>query len=275
MASHSDAKEENSEKTVKNKPIKQSKNNCKFYRYEDIQRETNALSRGRMVLKYHMTECILNGEPYPTVIVYRNYYRTHFGTGSEDEGDIKRLEATYDKYYEIFKKEIENSIQSQILCLEERVKSVITQEQIDRIRDTESSFQRNIYVQDVAVSALWIYHSLVNSQYRNMKQFSGKQETAPMSGLKGYFSKLKDMKIIKNGCNNPKAKALRKILEYMGWIEVVDSHYSFVSHIAMRYVLLEVHPYYKSYEKIVGPEVVKSWRDYKAENIKQALKESA
>lgn len=257
--------EENSENTVNNPHHKKSENNTEIYPYEDIQTENNALDRGRKALKYQMTECLLNGEIYPCVNEYRNYYRTHFGTGSEDEGDIKRLKATYDKYFETFKKEIENSIQSKISCLEKEAKSVISQEQINQIRNTESSFKKYIYYQDVAAAALWIYYSLINKKHREMKQFSDKEETAPMSGLKGYLSKMKEMDIVQNTCNDAKARALRKILEFMGWIDIVDDKYNFFTHISMRYILEKQHPFYKTYEKIVGPDKVQGWREYKAE----------
>jgi len=58
----------------------------------------------------------------------------------------------------------------------------------------------------------------------------------------------------------------------MGWIDIVDDKYNFVRHIAMRYILGEQHPFYQSYEKIVGADVIQSWKDYKQaemEDLKQ------
>jgi hypothetical protein len=71
------------------------------------------------------------------------------------------------------------------------------------------------------------------------------------------------MGLLKNKCNDTKGRALRKILESMNWINVVDETYDFNNHISMRYVLETSHPYYKSYEKIVGANTIRAWREYK------------
>jgi len=61
---------------------------------------------------------------------------------------------------------------------------------------------------------------------------------------------------IKNGCNRAKAKALREILQYMGWLELVDEDYCFINHVAQRWSFTEQFPKYEQYIREVGEDTV-------------------
>jgi hypothetical protein len=98
-----------------------------------------------------------------------------------------------------------------------------------------------------------------------------KELTAPMISMEKFLNKLKDKKILKNGCDHKKCKALREILIHIGWIKCVDNSYDFMkAHRSMRYILTEKHPYYKEFEQVIGTHTIRYW-----ENVDQMEKNTA
>jgi len=117
-----------------------------------------------------------------------------------------------------------------------------------------SSYNRNIYYEDMDLATGYYFKNLtekVVEKYNNNKSL-----TVPANSLCEWFKWHKDQGLIKNGCNRAKAKALREILQYIGWLELVDEDYCFINHVAQRWSFTEQFPKYEQYIRAVGENTV-------------------
>jgi len=248
------------------KPYFQGKNKENM---ESINNETDVLKRSTRYLYYLYMKYALEGRELTDFEEYRHNYRAEAGTGEETEANVKRLRYVWDNNIDRMKKYVHGGLKGRVDSLEEQIKQITTQEEIHELRDTHSSFTRNIYPRDVAAAALWISATLTNEKHLEMKKWTAtcasnlnqnKELTAPMVALEGFLSKLKEKGLLKNGCDPKKAKALREILIQLGWIICVDNSYDFMqAHRSMRYVLTGKHPYYKEFEQAIGIDIIQYW----------------
>ena len=136
-----------------------------------------------------------------------------------------------------------------------------------------STYYRKVWKRDIAIAAIWIGASLnkpMNNKYvvwMNTDVHYSKELTAPMKGLKGFFDAMKEKELSKTGCNDSKAKALRKLLEQMEWIQIVDR--SYIRAVdndgegrSWRYILLDAHPGYNRFKKMIGQSRIQFWKAY-------------
>jgi len=238
---------------------------------KDINNEPNVLKRSTRYLYYLYIKYALEGKELTEFEEYRVHYRIEAGTGEETPANIKRLKYVWNNNIDRMKKYVYGGLKGRIDSLETEINQILTQDEINNIRDSRSSFRRRIYPRDIASAALWIFVTLTNDKYLQMKNWTAlyanninqnKELTAPMVSLEGFLNTLKEKELLRNGCDPKKAKALREILIHVGWIECIDNSYDFIqAHRSMRYILTEKHPYYKEFEKVIGKNTLEYWEN--------------
>lgn len=229
--------------------------------YDRIRNNPNAYERSIQFLHYLCFKMHMKEQRLPTFEEYRSEYRQHIGTGHEDRNDLRRLRHVYKKGIVLFdpgklKKTLPYITGEYI----DRLKDEISQERVIWIRDHRSSCKRPITYEQIDNAAGWIYYSLVNEKYREIKDFCGKEFTVPASSLERFINKLNEKGLVKKRCNPNISKALREILLDLGWIEYLDEEYDIYNHISRRYILTARHPRYGQFVEIVGgEEEVEKW----------------
>ncbi|AQT70065.1 hypothetical protein STSP2_03267 [Anaerohalosphaera lusitana] len=237
--------------------------------------ETDALVRSRRYLYYCYMDYILKEGREPTFEEYRHDYRRDVGTGAEDEEDIKRLNYVYETNIEKMRRYSYGSLGQKIEQMGQKLG--LTQDDVNRM----SSYDRKLYLREVAITAVWIELCLTNADYLGKKkwwslnkaQHYGRELTVPMTSLENFIRCMQEKGLNKNGCNPRKAKALRELLAEHGWIQCVDDSVIIASQNggkggrARRYVLLPEHPGYKRFERIVGKERIEHWQEFREEQL--------
>lgn len=231
---------------------------------ESIKQENSAIKRSMRALRYLIAFYQNIGQEL-SLEIYIQKYRELFGTGPEDKGDRERLTGIYNKFYSTFKEQLSTNIKTKIQYLIGQLKEQITEKEIRSIQTEFSKYKYGIYYEDLAGAALSYFTLLVDQRYRACKVWSSKPETVPTIAVRKFLNSLSELKIIKNRCNDKKVKAIRIILEKIGWIKIIDENYNFVKHISMKYILLEKHPYFNQYQTIIGKENYENLKTEKPE----------
>jgi hypothetical protein len=237
-----------------------------------IEGEKETLWRSRRYLEFcyrcHMDE---TGRE-PTKEQYRREYRRDVGTGVEDEGDIGRLNSTYDKYItevrEFYRKGVEGmikKIENNIDMMPKQIREL--RNEVCRAWEAGTKLA-GISSTDLAIAALWLFSTLMQPRNSRHAKFDrgrhdSRQLTAPMAGLIGYFSTMKACGLSKTSCDRKKAKILREMLIALGWIQIVDHSYIIGGKDngrAWRYILLPKHPMYRRFVEHVGGGKIQWWK---------------
>ena len=231
---------------------------------EQIKSEGNAFQRSILYLDYLCWRTYTKEQRTPTLQEYRDQYRLHVGTDDEDEGDRKRLTYIYNKRIDQFDP---NKIKKKLPYIKNeyihRLKQEITEDKIVSIRNTKSSYRRPVTYDDLDACAGWIYFSLTNHKYIEMKKFSKKEFTVPAAAFQKWYNELNNKGIFPCRCQEGKSKACREILLHLGWVEYLDEKYCILEHISRRYILNEKHPRYKQFEDIFGKEELEKWKQWR------------
>lgn len=230
------------------------------YNICSIKNETQPIARSMKALKYLIYKYQSDNKEL-SLENYRTDYRLNFGTDEEDKNDAKRLTYIYTKYYELFKEQLGNFIAYKINLMIDVLKQQITEEEINQIRIQKTKSQSKITYEDIAGAALSFYSLLIDSTYRECKEWCEKDETVPTSAVKSFLNKLHDKKMIARTCDDKKIKAIRIVLEQIQWIRIVNPNFSFHKHIAMRYLLGKKHPYYNQFINIFGQDIEDKYTD--------------
>ena len=239
-----------------------------FIDIDDIRAERDSFQRSRDYLYYcYMNTMITTGkEPGPDE--YKERYIRDIGVREGDEArKDKLLGYIYGTNIERLRKYVYGSLEQQINVFMDKIE--LNQKQIDIL----STYYRKIRKRDIAIAAIWIGASLnkpINNKnvvWMNTDVHYSRELTAPMKGLKGFFGAMKEKGLSKTGCNDRKAKALRELLEQMEWIQIVDR--SYIRAVdndgegrSWRYILLDAHPGYTSFEKMIGQSRIQFWKAY-------------
>jgi len=240
-----------------------------FTDIDDIRAERDSFQRSRDYFYYcYMYSMITRGRE-PNIDEYKEGYITDVGIREGDETRKDRLlEYVYETNIERLRKYAFGSIEQQIHVFMEKME--LSQKQIDVL----STYDRKIRRRDIAIAAIWIGASLnkpVNYKsvvWNNHDVHYSRELTAPMRGLKGFFAAMKEKGLSKTGCNDRKAKALRKVLEQIGWIQIVDR--SYIRSVdtndgegrSWRYILLDGHPGYDRFKQMIGESRIQFWKAY-------------
>jgi hypothetical protein len=241
----------------------------------DIRAELNANLRSRRYLYYCFMQYVLQQGREPTVEEYCSDYRRDVGTGTEDARDRGRLESIYYKYVLKMRTYRFGSVAQQIERMEGKLG--LSQEDINE----RNTYKRSIHKREVAITALWMSLCLTNSEYIERKewwsvhkpQHFDRELTVPMGSLKNFMKCLKSKGLTQNGCDNAKAKVLRKLLEGLGWIQCVDDSVVIASPHggkngrARRYILMPAHPDYCKFEKLVGADRIQYWQKFRQDQL--------
>jgi hypothetical protein len=243
---------------------------------EGIKSDPNAYNRSIQFMHYLCWKIYVSERREPTEEEYIYLYRQYIGTGPETEDDRRRLIYVYRKGILKFNPEkIRRKLPYIVGEYIDRLKTQITPQDIIRIRDEKSSYDRPVTYEDLDVGAGWIFFSLTNEKYLTKKKDDMKEFTVPANSLAGFHNVLNNKGLIKKRGTRGKSKAVKEILLYLGWVEYLDEDYCFYEHRAMRYVLTEKHPRYKDFEKIIGKEEIAKWKQWRDERLGLTVKKSA
>lgn len=244
--------------------------------FEQIKSIPDAYQRSIKFLHYLCWKMYTTEQRLPEEDEYIDLYRQFIGTGSEDKYDRKRLQYVYRKGIILFdpdkvKQKLPYVVGEYILTL----KNEISPEEIIQVRDSKSSYDRPITYEDIDVGAGWIFHSLTNQDYLAEKKKTQKEFTVPANSLVKFQNSLHDQGLVQKRGTRGKAKAVREILLYLGWIEYLDKDYCIIEHRAMRYILTEKHPRYKEFERVIGKEEIQKWQQWRDERNGIVIRKSA
>jgi hypothetical protein len=237
-----------------------------------IRGEKDALWRSQRYLGYCYCKYITEKNREPSKEEFRKDYRTDVGTDVEDEGDVERLNNTYDRFLPEVRSFYNRGIKGQIEKTENNIfmsKKEIRKLRDDVCRDWETGTKKaGVTSRDLAIAATWLSSCLLSPRNSRHVKFSGgrhssRELTAPMAGLISYFAAMKKCGMSKTGCDGKKAKILREMLVAMEWIKIVDSSKIIGGKDdgrAWRYILLPAHPLYKRFAEHVGGGKIQWWK---------------
>jgi hypothetical protein len=138
--------------------------------------------------------------------------------------------------------------------------------EIDMLRRAYTKYKRNIKLIDLDIMLGHYFTILMNN--KEQKLFVNKSLTSPVCAIPEFFKsqkiyyqgkKVKSYKIL--GCNNCKAKAIKIILEKLGYLKCVDSYYCPYKHVAMRWILTGKFPRYRELEEYLSKDLIDSFND--------------
>ena len=231
---------------------------------ETIKNEGDAYYRSVLFLNYLCWKTYTKEQRTPTEQEYIDNYRLLVGTGDEDAGDRKRLKYIYRKRIGKFDP---NKLKKKLPYIKNEyihmLKQEITPEEIITVRNDRSSYIRPVTYEDLDACAGWMYFSLTNKKYIELKKFSKKELTVPAASFHKWYNTLHEKGVFYNKCYEGKSKACREILLHLGWIEYIDKNYNFLDHISRRYILTEKHPRYKQFEVIFGKDEIEKWKKWR------------
>ena len=217
--------------------------------------ETDAFKRSKEIGFDYFTECYKENNRIPTCYEYRKYYRENGGTGQETEISVARLKQVYKylvRYFNPAKlksKSLYNTGEY-ITALNKE----ITKEEINNIVKNNTNYRYKVIVEDIDVALGYYFINLMRN--KEQKEFSNKELTVPANDITKWFQKLKEQGQIKRSCCRGKAKAIRVILQELGYIECVDVFYSKNKHVSQRWAFLPKFPKYSAFINYIGIETV-------------------
>lgn len=175
------------------------------------------------------------------------YEKNRCNTGEEDEQRKKRFEVV-SKYVE---KQFDPSKIGGMYHYGDFMDDLlndIKQEEINRIVEDHTNYRYKLTHQDldIGLGAHWI-------AVRSHMQY-GKQLSVPRDTIPALFKSLKERGIIRRSCDLGKARAIRTVLEHMGYIKLIDPYYSWKKgdHISQRWAMDVNFPKYDDYRLFCG-----------------------
>ncbi len=247
--------------TLPGNPHFQSKNQ----QWED-EDNSDALVRSRNILARYFTEYWKENKRKPTRQECRTYYRNHpSSTGAEDSGDICRLDAVYDYVDRWFKPEKvgtgainSNKVMENIDNDEKILPTIITQQRIDCIKASHGSSYAKIRVEhkDLAIGMAYFFHTSMKAKEKN-KDDSRELTVNTRKGMLKFIQELRQKGMLKRNevwKDEKKCKAIRDVLEHIGWLECIDADWD--EGVSKRWAIGRSYHRYNEFVEYVGQSTI-------------------
>jgi hypothetical protein len=203
----------------------------------------------------------------PSPEEFRKSYRLNAGTGTEDDGDTKRLNECYELINGTF---IPDKVKSQGINVGDfidDIKKLITQEEITEYIVKKYPKKRDrVSIEDLDVGFCYYFKNLLQDKDDRAKK--GRSFSIPYKGLIQWFQSLKNRKEYLKSCNTHKGVIIRDILLHIGILECIDKSYKpakFIKHnedvkngISQKFVITEKCHRYDEFIKYYGKDVIES-----------------
>ena len=213
----------------------------------------------------------------PSPEEFRKSYRLNAGTGTEDDGDTKRLNECYELINGTF---IPDKVKSQGINVGDfidDIKKLITQEEITEYIVKKYPKKRDrVSIEDLDVGFCYYFKNLLQDKDDRAKK--GRSFSIPYKGMIQWFQSLKNRKEYHKSCNTHKGVIIRDILLHIGILECIDKSYQpakFIKHnedekngISQKFVITEKCHRYDEFLKYYGKDVIDSVLIAKKQQIK-------
>lgn len=134
------------------------------------------------------------------------------------------------------------------------LKEIINQDQLNEMVENETNYDRKVTIEDLDVALGYYFVNLMKN--KDHKGFSQKELTVPANDITKWFKVLKEQGAVKRSCNRGKARAMRIILQKIGYLECLDTYYSTQYKVSQRWALTPKFPRYQEFVDYVGQETI-------------------
>jgi hypothetical protein len=229
----------------------------------DGEDSSDALVRSRNIIARYFIEYWKEFRNIPTRQECRTYYRKHpSSTGEEDSGDVIRLNAVYDYVNAWFKPEKVGM--SQILITRKGIdhdlqllQTLLTQDLIDLIKISHGNTYKKISIGylDLAIGQTYFMDKTMRGKDR--KELEKREltvSTGSMSEFTQHLYKNGILKRTETWKDEKKCRAIRYVLEHIGWIECLDKTWN--TDVSKRWGIGKAYHRYDEYVGYVGKPTI-------------------
>jgi hypothetical protein len=123
---------------------------------------------------------------------------------------------------------------------------------VSQIVNLETNYKYKVKIEDLDIALGYYFVNLMKN--KEHKGFSQKELTVPANDITKWFKALKEQGAVKRSCNRGKARAMRIILQKIGYLECLDRYYSTQYKVSQKWGLTPKFPRYQEFVDYVGQE---------------------
>jgi len=243
-------------------------------RNEEGSKSADPVERSRHICQQYFRNYYKKNNRLPSFDEYRRFYRSHpSSTGEETEKAVRRLQSVYDYCRDDKEGFDPQKLKKGLYTVGEFIENLkenISQEELNQIVESETNYGRKVTIEDMDVALGYYFVNLMKNKEK--KEFSQKELTVPANDITKWFKILKEEGEIKRSCNRGKARAMRIILQKIGYLECLDSYYSTQYKVSQRWAFTPKIPRYKEFVDYVGQETIDKVRKEGQEYVERKEK---